>query len=210
MTIISKPQAIEARSFEIIDSEAPGHGFSEREWQVVRRMIHTSADFDYMTTVRFQNQPIQKGIEAIRSGADIITDTTMAAAGIRKRDIEKYGGQIICRIADPEVRREAEKSGKTRAVVAVEKSVDMMKGGIYVVGNAPTALIRLSELITENRIEPALVVGLPVGFVNIEESKSFIIKTGWPAITNTGRKGGSNVAAAVINALIIMANSDLF
>lgn len=201
-----RPEEIETRSFEIIDDEAGSHDFSDREWQIVRRMIHTSADFEYMKTVRIQKNAVEAGIAAIRSGCTILTDTNMAKSGIRKRDILRYGGDILCKIADKDVSDEAKATGKTRAVVAVETSADQMKGGIYVVGNAPTALIRLSEMIEAGQIEPALIIGLPVGFVNTVESKELLLQTGVPCITNVGRKGGSNVAASVVNALIIMAN----
>ncbi len=199
-----KPQEIETRSFEIIDEEAGKHAFSEAEWNIVRRMIHTSADFDYMKSVKFHENSIETGIQAIRSGCNIITDTNMARSGIRKMDINGYGGDVMCLIAEDDVKKESKKTGKTRAVISVEKSVALMKGGIYVVGNAPTALIRLSELINDGTIEPALVIGLPVGFVNTVESKEMLINTDFPFITNVGRKGGSNIAASVVNALIIM------
>ncbi len=199
-----KPQEIETRSFEIIDEEAGKHGFSEAEWNIVRRMIHTSADFEYMNTVRFHKDAIKNGLQALRSGCNVLTDTNMARSGIRKNDINDYGGEVRCLIADESVQKESKKTGKTRAVISVEKSVELMKGGIYVVGNAPTALIRLSELIHAGAIKPALIIGLPVGFVNTVESKEMLIETDYPYITSIGRKGGSNIAASVVNAMIIM------
>ncbi len=199
-----KPQEIETRSFEIIDAEAKAHDFTEPEWNIVRRMIHTSADFDYMDSVRFHKDAIENGIKAIKSGCNIVTDTNMARSGIRMIDINGYGGDVMCLIAENDVKEESKKTGKTRAVISVEKSVELMKGGIYVVGNAPTALIRLSEMINEGSIAPALIIGLPVGFVNTVESKELLINTDFPFITNVGRKGGSNIAASVVNALIIM------
>ena len=199
-----KPQEIETRSFEIIDAEAKAHDFTEPEWNIVRRMIHTSADFDYMNSVRFHKDAIENGIKAIRSGCNIITDTNMARSGIRMMDINGYGGDVMCLIAENDVKEESKKTGKTRAVISVEKSVELMKDGIYVVGNAPTALIQLSEMINAGSIAPALIIGLPVGFVNTVESKEMLIGTDFPFITNVGRKGGSNIAASVVNALIIM------
>jgi len=185
-----KPQEIETRSLEIIDAEAKAHDFTESEWNIVRRMIHTSADFDYMDSVRFHKDAIENGIKAIKSGCNIVTDTNMARSGIRMMDINGYGGDVMCLIAENDVKEKSKKTGKTRAVISVEKSVDLMKGGIYVVGNAPTALIRLSEMINEGSIAPALIIGLPVGFVNTVESKELLINSDFPFITNVGRKGG--------------------
>jgi precorrin-8X/cobalt-precorrin-8 methylmutase len=200
------PAEIENKSFEIIKAEAGDHGFSSEQWTVVSRMIHTSADFDYLKTVRFHDDAISVGINAIRSGKNIITDTHMAEAGIRKKDLANFGGQVICLIDAPDVIETAGRKKTTRAFAAVDAAVKGMKGGIYVVGNAPTALLRLLELIEENKAAPSLIVGLPVGFVNAEESKEALLhaKDRVCYITNVGRKGGSNVAAAVVNALILL------
>jgi precorrin-8X/cobalt-precorrin-8 methylmutase len=200
------PAEIENKSFEIIKAEAGDHGFSSEQWTVVSRMIHTSADFDYLKTVRFHHDAISVGINAIRSGKNIITDTHMAEAGIRKKDLSSFGGQVICLIDAPDVSETAGRKKTTRAFAAVDAAVEWMKGGIYVVGNAPTALLRLLELIDENKAAPSLIVGLPVGFVNAEESKEALLnaKDHVCYITNLGRKGGSNVAAAVVNALILL------
>ena len=203
-----KPQEIEDKSFEIIETEAGEHSFSNEEWNIVRRMIHTSADFEYMKSVRIHKDAIKNGITAIRSGCNIITDTNMAKAGIRKNNIINNGGDVICMIADDEVKEESKKTGQTRALIAVEKAAELMKGGIYVVGNAPTALIRLTELIETGQIAPVLVIGLPVGFVNTSESKEMLLNSDFPYITNVGRKGGSNIAASVVNALIIMSETN--
>lgn len=203
-----KPQEIEDLSFKIIDAEAGAHSFGPSEWPVVRRMIHTSADFDYMNTVRFHPKAIQAGIEAIRSGCRIFTDTRMAGVGIRKKEIENFGGEVICLMADEAVARAALSRGTTRAVAAVDMAADRITGAIYVVGNAPTALLRLMELVREKKALPALIIGLPVGFVNAAESKADLLTLNIPFITNTGRKGGSNLAAAVVNALAIMAHTD--
>ncbi len=166
-----KPQEIEDLSFEIIDQEAGEHTFSEEQWPIVRRMIHTSADFEYMNTIRFYPDVVQKGIKAIQNGCQIFTDTNMARVGIRKKEIHEFGGKVSCLIADKDVVDKAKDTGTTRALAAVDMACDRMKDGIYVVGNAPTALLRLIELIKEKKASPALVIGFPVGFVNAAESK---------------------------------------
>jgi len=201
-----KPEEIEALSFAIIDREAGAHDFPPNQWNIVRRMIHTSADFEYMKTVRFHPRAIDAGLSAIVSGKTIVTDTEMARSGIRKKDAARFGSQVICLMGEETVRDLAKKSGQTRARAAVDAAVPLMKNGIYVIGNAPTALLRLMELMKDKMAEPALIVGLPVGFVNAAESKAELIKTDIPFISNTGRKGGSNIAASVINALLIMAS----
>jgi len=200
-----KPQQIEDLSFKIIEEEAGDHGFSETEWPVVRRMIHTSADFEYIKTVRFHPGAVQAGIKAIQGGCRIFTDTNMARVGIRKKEITGFGGQVDCLIADEAVAQKAAANGTTRALAAVDTACEQISGGIYVVGNAPTALLRLIELIRSKKADPALVIGFPVGFVNAAESKAELLKADIPYITNKGRKGGSNIAAAIVNALAIMA-----
>ena len=201
-----KPADIEAESFRIIDREAGPHGFGPEEWRVVRRMIHTSADFDYLRTVRFHPNAIAAGMTAIRSGRTIITDTHMARAGIRKPDLKRFGVAVKCFMDDAETHAAAFATGGTRAAAAVDAAATEMKDGIYVVGNAPTALLRLIERVRLNQVRPALIVGLPVGFVNAAESKAALAELDHPYITNTGRKGGSNVAAAVVNALLLLAH----
>lgn len=196
---------IEALSFKIVDKEAGQHNFAPGEWSIVRRIIHTSADFEYMKTIRFHPHAVRVGLDAIRTGKIIITDTEMAMAGIRKNKLGSYGSCVKCFISDPGVKKRAEESGTTRAHAAVDIAAPLMDGGICVIGNAPTALFRLIELVKEKKAHPALVVGLPVGFVNAAESKEALIHMDIPYISNTGRKGGSNIAASVINALIILA-----
>lgn len=203
-----KPNEIESLSFSIIDQEAGAHEFSPEQWQVVRRMIHTSADFEYKTSVRFNGNAVRAGIHAIKEGKDIFTDTNMARVGIRKKELSVFGADVHCLIADPEVAEIARKAGVTRAKAAVDAALEKVQGGIYVVGNAPTALLRLVEHIEKGRADPALVIGLPVGFVNAAESKEALRKLDVPYITNLGRKGGSNIAAAVVNALAIMAANE--
>jgi precorrin-8X/cobalt-precorrin-8 methylmutase len=200
-----KPEEIEAQSFNIIDAEAGPHHFSEQQWQIVRRMIHTSADFEYMKTVRFHPDAVAAGIAAIRNGKTIVTDTNMARIGIRSYDLTKFGSEAKCLMADPEIAQMAKNNQTTRAVAAVDAALKLMEGGIYVVGNAPTALLHLIDCMQANRAHPSLVIGLPVGFVNAAESKAALIDTAYPYISNVGRKGGSNVAASVVNALIKLA-----
>lgn len=200
-----KPYEIEQQSFDIIDSEAGVHGFSEQAWTVVRRMIHTSADFEYIDTVSISPTAIEQGVQAIRSGKNVITDTNMVKAGVRCREIEKYGGSVQCFITDPSLAALAASRGTTRAKAAVDAAVKAMEGGIYVIGNAPTALLRLLELMESGQANPALVIGLPVGFVNAAESKALLCNSKFNHISNQGRKGGSNLAASVVNALIVLA-----
>lgn len=200
-----KPQDIENLSFEIIEQEAGDHGFSDEQWPIVRRMIHTSADFDYIKTTRFNSDAVKKGIAAIQRGCHIFTDTNMARVGIRKKELHEFGGQVSCLIADEDVAKKAKINRTTRALTAVDMACENMENGFYVVGNAPTALLRLIELIKEKKANPALIIGVPVGFVNAAESKDELMELDVPYITNKGRKGGSNIAASIVNALAIMA-----
>jgi precorrin-8X/cobalt-precorrin-8 methylmutase len=201
-----KPHEIEALSFKIIDQEAGSHGFSAEQWAIVRRMIHTSADFEYKEAVRFHPAAVAAGIEAIRGGKPIITDTNMARVGIRQNDLNPFGASVKCYINESTVAENAKTAGTTRAQAAVDAAVEDMTGGIYVIGNAPTALLHLIERIKDKKAQPALVIGLPVGFVNAAESKAELLKLDQPPyITNVGRKGGSNVAAAVVNAIAKLA-----
>ncbi len=204
-----KPVEIEALSFKIIDREAGAHGFSSVQWAVVRRMIHTSADFEYKESVRIHPDAVTAGMTAIRNGKSIITDTNMARVGIRQRDLSPFGATVKCYMNDSAVAENAKTAGTTRAHAAVDAAVSDMGGGIYVIGNAPTALLHLIERVEEKKAQPALIIGLPVGFVNAAESKAELLKLDQPPyITNVGRKGGSNVAAAVVNALVILAKKE--
>ncbi len=202
-----KPQDIEALSFTIIDEEAGSHGFDKILWPIVRRMIHTSADFDYIKTVRFHPDAVSAGLRAIRAGKTIVTDTNMARVGIRKAEIGQFNGRVLCHIADDDVAQRAKKEGITRAQAAVDKACEQIDGGIYVIGNDPTALLRLIDLIKQQKAGPDLIIGFPVGFVNAAESKDALMALDYPYISNKGRKGGSNVAASIVNALAIMAAS---
>lgn len=202
-----KPHEIEQLSFEIIDAEAGSHDFTPEQWAIVRRMIHTSADFDYKRDIRLHPKAVDVGIEVIRSGGIIFTDTNMARTGIRTRDLDRFGATSQCLMASHRIARLAEEKGITRARAAVDAVAGELKNAIYVVGNAPTALLRLIELIRQGAAHPALIVGLPVGFVNAAESKAELLELETPYITNVGRKGGSNVAASVVNALIILSGT---
>ena len=175
-----KPEDIERTSFAIIDQEAGSHDFNKSQWSVVRRMIHTTADFEFKEIVRFHPQAIAAGITAIRSGKDIITDTNMARVGIRSKALVQFGGSVKCYMNDPQIHEKAKSNGTTRAKAAVDMAVDDMQDGIYVVGNAPTALLRLIELIEQGKAQPALIVGLPVGFVNAAESKTALMEKKLP------------------------------
>ena len=204
-----QPQEIERLSFEIIDGEAGDHGFPRDQWQVVRRMIHTSADFEWQKMVRLHPDAIAVGIEAIKNGCTIVTDTNMARVGMRQRDLDRFGVKVHCYMTDPRVSETATQKGITRATAAMDVAAAELASGICVIGNAPTALLRLIQLMDQGEARPALVVGLPVGFVNAAESKAMLLEKDIPYITNVGRKGGSNVAAAVINALVIMAGQPI-
>ncbi|MDU0460629.1 MAG: precorrin-8X methylmutase [Geobacteraceae bacterium] len=202
-----KPEDIEAESFRIIDSEAGDHGWPREEWQVVRRAIHTSADFEYAGSMVLSDGVIEKAVAALKSGAGIVTDTNMAMSGIARARLAPFGCSVACHVSDPDVAELAGMLGITRSIAAMRKAVADPANRIFVIGNAPTALFELLRLMREGQADPALIVGLPVGFVGAEESKNALAAGGHevPFITNIGRKGGSNVAAAVVNALAILA-----
>ena len=201
---IMKPMEIESRSFEIISGilDERGIALPEENAPVVKRVIHTTADFDYVDNLVFSDRAVQFGIEALKSGCDIVTDTQMAKAGISKATLAKFGGQVHCFMSDEDVAREAKERGVTRAAVSMEKAARLGKPLIFAVGNAPTALIAIDELMKRNALTPRLIIGVPVGFVNVVESKELIIASSVPYIVARGRKGGSNVAAAIVNALL--------
>lgn len=202
MKEIIRPADIEKRSFEIITQELGGRTFPAGIDLIVKRVIHTSADFDYADNLCFSEDVVARAKEALAAGATIVTDTNMALAGISKPTLAKFGGKAVCFMADPEVAQEAKERGVTRAVVSMEHAARLDGPLIFAIGNAPTALIRLHELIEEGVLSPALVVGVPVGFVNVVESKELFLGGETPYIIARGRKGGSNVAAAIINALL--------
>lgn len=197
-----KPADIEKRSFAIITEELGGRTFPEGVAEVVKRVIHTSADFDYADNLCFSPDAVEKGKAALAAGATVVTDTNMALAGISKGTLAKLGGKAVCLMADEDVAREAKERGVTRATVSMEHAAKLDGPLIFAIGNAPTALIRLHELMEEGAVSPALVIGVPVGFVNVVESKELFIGGETPYIIARGRKGGSNVAAAIVNALL--------
>lgn len=199
-----RPEEIEKRSFEIITEELKSRGVElpEEEALVTKRVIHTSADFDYVNTLTYSEHAVQTAKELILQGADIVTDTNMALAGINKKMLARYGGDAHCYMADETVAKLAKERGITRAAVSMEMAAKREKPVIFAIGNAPTALIRLYEMIQDQTYIPAFIIGVPVGFVNVEIAKELILKTDVPHIVNRGRKGGSNVAAAICNAII--------
>lgn len=199
-----RPQDIEKRSFAIITKELEEKGITipKEQEMVTKRAIHTSADFEYAETMTYSKHAIAVAKQLIKNGADIVTDTNMALAGINKKELEKYGGMAHCFMADEDVAKIAKERGVTRATVSMEKASHIEKPVIFAIGNAPTALIELYEMIQNGSYRPAFIIGVPVGFVNVEAAKELIIKTDVPYIINRGRKGGSNVAAAICNALL--------
>lgn len=199
---IIKPADIEKRSFAIITEELGDRVFPEEIGLVVKRVIHTSADFDYADNLVFSEGAVPHALEAIRNGAHIVTDTNMVKAGINKKTLAKFGGEVHCFVADADVAEEAKQRGVTRSTVSMERAAKLDVPVIFAIGNAPTALIRLHELIEEGIVAPALVIGVPVGFVNVVEAKELFIGGDTPYIIARGRKGGSNVAASIVNALL--------
>ena len=196
------PNDIEKRSMEIIAEELGEVKLDEEKLSIIKRVIHTSADFDYVRTLHFSEDAVQKALEALKNGATIVTDTNMAKAGINKAGMDKLGCKAVCYMADPDVAAQAKIEGSTRAAACMEKACLIEGPVIIAIGNAPTALVRLDELIKAGKIKPELIIGVPAGFVNVVEAKELIMQAGVPYIVARGRKGGSNVAAAICNALI--------
>ena len=206
-----KPMDIEKRSFEIITEELGERvrAMDPEEFPVIRRVIHASADFDYADNLVFTGQAVRRGVEALAAGCDIVTDTQMAKAGINKNILAKLGGTVHCFMSDEDVAKEANERGVTRATVCMERAADLGKPLIAAIGNAPTALFALDRLMRERDWKPALIIGVPVGFVNVVESKEVILKSGVPCIVARGRKGGRNIAAAIVNALLYRIRRDV-
>lgn len=201
---IINPGDIEKKSFEILTGILGDKKFNPLHEPIIKRVIHTTADFEFADLMSISENAVEAGLEAIKSGCGIVTDTKMAAAGINKKTLETFGGQVFCFMDDKEVAAQAKERDVTRASVCMEKGSADPNNKIYAIGNAPTALIRLYELIQEGVIAPALVIGVPVGFVNVVESKELFKKAGVPYIISDGRKGGSNIAACIVNALLYM------
>ena len=196
------PSDIEKRSMSMIQAELGDRILASENASVIKRVIHTSADFDYVENLYFSPNAVAVGCQALRRGCSIVTDTQMAKAGINKKVLAKLGGQVHCFMSDDEVAIEAKSRGLTRAVISMERAAQLQGTLIFAIGNAPTALIRLYELIEAKLIKPALVIGVPVGFVNVVEAKELLMNSPVPMIVARGRKGGSNVAAAICNALL--------
>lgn len=200
---IKVPKDIESRSFEIIEDEMGNHNFSDEELQIIKRVIHTTADFEYKNLIYIRDGAIDEALKLLKKGVKVYTDTNMALSGINKKALEQLNCTVCCYVAEPEVFKLAKDRGITRSMAAVEKAVE--EGvEIFVFGNAPTALFRLKELILECRTEPKFIIAAPIGFVGAAESKAEIEKLSLPMITVRGRKGGSSVAAAIVNALMYM------
>lgn len=196
------PEEIEARSFQMIGEELGDKYMDPLEEPVIKRVIHTTADFDYYDNLCFSKDAVQKGMDALKRGAVIVSDTQMVRAGINKPTLEALGGEALCFIADPDVAQIAKANGTTRSTASMDKAAKIDRPLIFAIGNAPTALVRLYELIKEERLRPELIIGVPVGFVNVVESKELIMELDVPYIVARGRKGGSNVAAAICNAML--------
>ena len=202
------PREIEKRSFEIITEELGERKLKKEQEPIIKRVIHTSADFEYADTLCFSEGAVEQAINALKNGACIVTDTQMVKAGINKKSIGKFGGEVYCFIADEEVAKEAVERQITRSAISMEKASKLEKDLIFAIGNAPTALVCLYELIKSGQIKPKLVIGVPVGFVNVVQAKELIMEAGVPYIVARGRKGGSNIAAAICNALLYQIDED--
>lgn len=203
-----KPMDIERRSFEIITQELGERKLDPDKELIIKRCIHTSADFDYADNLCFSEGAMERALDALRQGACIVTDTQMGKSGINKRALARLGGEAYCFMSDEDVAAAAKANGTTRAVASMDKAAQLDKKLIIAVGNAPTALVRLYELIKEGKIRPELIIGVPVGFVNVVQSKELIMQAGVPYIVARGRKGGSNIAACICNALLYMIDNN--
>ncbi len=201
---ILEPRAIEAESFAIIDREVGPHDYDASQWPVVRRIIHTTADFEFAATTHFAPGAVAAGLAALRRGARIFCDTNMVLAGVNKSRLGRFGCSLDCHVADRDVAATAAAEGVTRSLVAARKGV-ASGCEIFLIGNAPTALFELLRLTAAGEVRPALVVGVPVGFVGAAEAKEALLASGLPYITCRGRKGGSAIAAAILNALTLLA-----
>jgi len=203
--VINNPKEIEARSFKIIDGFLSDMKLPKFHKPVIQRVIHATVDLNYAKGLLFHRRAVEAGLAAIREGNNVVVDVNMIKAGINKNIISKFGGEVICLINDEDIIKQAAQLNITRSILAMRKSVALMKGGIVAIGNAPTALFELCDLVGTGKAKPALIVGIPVGFVGAKEAKKKLLTLKVPYITNRGRKGGSSVATAVINALLKMA-----
>jgi len=209
--ITEKGQSIEDKSMEIIESEVGNHSYNKLEWPIVRRVIHATADFDFANKneLIFHENAIQSGLKSLENGCKIIVDVNGVIGGFNKRNFEEFGNKIICNISDPDIANQAKKFKKTRAQMSMRMAASDMKDAVVVIGNAPTALLEVIQMINEKITKPALIIGVPVGFVSAPESKEALQTLKIPFITNKGRKGGSPCVSAIVNALfkIIKENS---
>ena len=199
-----KGQSIEDASMEIIENEIGDHDYNEKEWPVVRRVIHSTADFDFAgkNKIIFSKNAVQSGMDALRNGCSVIVDVNGVIGGLNKQNPKDFGNKIICNISSPEVMELAKKQNKTRSQVSMRVASSDIEGGIVAIGNAPTALLELIQMVKEGIVKPALIIGIPVGFISASESKEELSKlTDIPFISNMGRKGGSSSASAIVNAL---------
>ena len=201
--ITQKGQSIEDKSMEIIENEIGSHPYSKDEWSIVRRVIHATADFDFarQNMLVFHKNSISNGINTLKNGCNIIVDVNGVIGGLNKENLKEFGNKAICNISEPKIVEEAKKLNKTRAQTSMRMAVSEMNGGVVVIGNAPTALVEVIQMIKENVTRPSLVIGIPVGFVCAVESKEELQTIDIPYITNKGRKGGSPCASAIVNAL---------
>ena len=206
-----KGQSIEDQSMQIIESEIGSHDYNQLEWPIVRRVIHATADFDFAkkNKIIFHKDAISNGISALKNGCNIIVDVNGVIGGLNKQNLKEFGNEVICNISKPDIANEAKKYNKTRAQTSMRMAASQMNGGIVVIGNAPTALLEVIQMIKEKVTNPALVIGIPVGFVSAPESKEKLLNLEVPFITNHGRKGGSPCASSIVNALfkLLRANS---
>lgn len=205
---IKNPQEIENRSFEIIGEEMGEHQFSENELKIIKRIIHTTADFEYQNLTHIHPDAIRNGLEALKSGCDIYADTNMITMGVNKRALEKLGCRIYNLVNDEEVVKTAKEQGITRSMAGIDKAASDQRIKIFAVGNAPTALYRIMELEQQGKVHPMLIIGAPVGFVGAAESKEALLESGLVNITTRGRKGGSTIVVSIINALLYILDED--
>ncbi|MFW9998319.1 MAG: precorrin-8X methylmutase [Candidatus Odinarchaeota archaeon] len=200
-----QPEAIEQESFRRIRQVVGEHGFPEEVWKVVRRIVHSTADLDFLENFRWHPLAVRAGVEALRNGRPVVSDTRMLLAGISTGRLARLGVEAHCLVADPEVAMMAREKNVTRSMAAMDRALPLMEGGIVAIGNAPTALFRVLELVARGEARPALIVGIPVGFVNAAESKDALVRSSVPYLTVLGPKGGSPVAASAVNALAQLA-----
>lgn len=205
MTRILNPEDIEAESFRIIEEEIGSHNFTTEQFPIVRRIIHATADFDFTKNTVFHLKAIASGVAAIRAGGNIVVDVEMIRAGVSKEKLKRFGGEVLCYMSDPDVVKSAKEAGVTRAIMSMRKAAELGRGTVFAVGNAPTALLEICALLEQKKIQPALVIGVPVGFVSAADAKEELLKHETPYIVTRGRKGGSIVTVAIVNALIRLA-----